>query len=369
MRRTSSQPPTNDLGKLRQILRERASRTATAALARDGVVERDEVDSLRALQDLCATIESIQPKSAASRRLSAILFILALACASVLLLRVPSTAVEIDVTAAPGEFRLGQDRLLTEASVVRSVRVVGLQRLSGELCPGSTEHSSEDLLISAEPGQTRITVQPIEGKKGLTVRVDETRAQTQWKLTFSGAPVTVTSALEGALRINDQLCKSASPRAVTAVTKQRQSQLMLEFNDPPQRVLPVVLPVESLSFSRPEFLEAHGSQQTSSLLGGTIFLDDLNAKEIRLRDGEWLDIGIAGEGWLHPPTTSGSQMAWRYQGLVHTLRAGPIDGQRDLRPSWLEYARTQHALELLWGTALSFFGVAGALLRWWTPRT
>lgn len=365
-----SQSSDDDVNKLRKVVRERAARIAAAALAQGGLVEPGDVESLRALQDLCATLESLQPKPQSNRWLSAGLFIFALACASVLLLRMSTTAVEINVTAGSGEFRLAEDRLLTEPAVVTSVRLVGVQRLSGELCPGWVASSPPDLMIAADVGQNPITVQPIQAKSGLTVAVRATSSPNQWEFAFSGAPLRVTWTVEGAVTINDKPCPATGfPRAVTASFDERASRLMLEFGDPHRTVLPALLPVESLSFVRTDFVEAQGLQQTSSLLGGTIFLEDLNGKEIKLRDGEWLDVTIRHNGWLHPPQASGPSLAWRYRGSVDALSAGPIDGQRNLKPSWLEYARTQHALELLWGTALSLFGMGGALFRWWTPRT
>jgi hypothetical protein len=115
-------------------------------------------------------------------------------------------------------------------------------------------------------------------------------------------------------------------------------------------------------------VESQGQQQASTVLSGTIFFEDLG-KETKLRDGEWLEIGTSGIGLVRPPRQSGSSLVWRYRASVESLKSGPADSQRDLKPSWLEYAQAQHGLELLWGTALSLFGLGGTLLRWWKPRS
>jgi hypothetical protein len=367
---TASVPPENDLDKLHKLLRERAVRVAASVLSQGGSVAREDVQSLKNLADLCATCESTLPKPKSNRWLLAILCVLALSCASILLFRsVTSTTVEINVTASSGEFRLAQERLLTGAAPVNSLRLIGVQRLSQSPCPASVQSSPHDLTIVPGGGRNpgAITIQPIDGTKELSVAVLATDSPNRWELAFARVPVVVRATVEGAAKINDEPCLSASafPRSLEAVLDERASRVIVEFPNAREQFLPPLLPVDSMSFVRTDFVETQGQQQASSLLSGTIFFEELSGKESKLRDGEWLEIGVHGAGWVRPPRTSGPNLAWRYRGSVDTLKSGPADSQRDLKPSWLEYARAQHGLELLWGTALSLFGLGGTLLRWW----
>jgi hypothetical protein len=213
-----------------------------------------------------------------------------------------------------------------------------------------------------------ITLQPIEAKKGLTVTLLGGDSPTRWSLAFSGIPQTVRATFEGFLKVDGEPCRIQAkfPRTLEATLDGSSSRVVLDFARPPGQLLPPLLPIDRLAFVRNDVVELEGSierQQFSTLTGGSIFFEELEGKETKLRDGEWLEIGVR-QGWLRAPRAAGANLAWRYRGSVGTLRSGPPDSRRDLKPSWLEYARAQHGMELLWGTALSFFGLGGTLIRW-----
>ncbi len=360
------------LKNLQGLLRERAAQAAAAAVANGGSVPQEEIDSLRKLSDLCAMIESTGSKPKANRWLPVTLLALALVFASALLFRhVAATQVEIEAAATSGEFRLAQTRFLTETAVVTSLRLTGIRRLSDPLCAGmSVENPPKDLTLMAESGSRpgTITLQPIEAKKGLTVTVLGGDSPTRWELAFSGIPQTVKATFEEFLKIDGEPCRIQAkfPRTLEATLDGRSSRVVLDFAKPPGQLLPPLLPIDRLAFVRTDVVELEGSverQQSSTLTGGNIYLEELEGKQMKLRDGEWLDIGVR-QGWLRAPRSPGANLLWRYRGSVDTLRAGSPDSRRDLKPSWLEYARAQHGMELLWGTALSLFGLGGTLIRW-----
>ena len=359
------------LENLRAVVRERAAKAADVA-AKGGSVPQEEIDSLRNLSDLCGTLESTAVKPKANRWIPGTLFLLALICASILLFRrVAATQVEIDATATSAEFRLAQTRPLTEAVVVTSLRLVGIKRLSDMRCAGmSAEHPPKDLTLIAGSGATpgSITLQPIEARKGLSVTVLGGDSPTHWALAFSGAPQTVRATFEGSLKIDGEPCRIEArfPRTLEATLDEKSSRLVLEFAKAPGQFLLSLLPVDRLAFVRSDVVDLEGrveQQQSTTLTGGSIYFEDLEGKETKLRDGEWLEIGVR-QGWLLAPCVAGGNLAWRYRGSVHALRSGPPDSSRDLKPSWLEYARAQHGIELLWGAALSLFGLGGTLVRW-----
>jgi hypothetical protein len=330
------------------------------------------MEEVRRLSDLVEALESTAPKRKPNRWLPAALFVLALVCASFLLFRrVAFTQVEIDVTAASAEFRLAQTRSLTGIAILTSLRLTGIRKLTGNLCESMpADNPPRDLTLIAASGTNpgSITLQPIEAKKGLSVSVAGDDSPNRWVLGFSGAPQTVRATMEGSLSIEGESCRieAAFPRTLEATLDEKGSRAVLDFTSAPKSFFPPLLPIDQLTFVRTDVLELDGSlerQQSSTLAGGSIFFDELAGKESKLRDGEYLDIGVR-QGWLRPPRVAGPTLSWRYRGSVDMLRSGPPDARRDLKPSWLEYARAQHAAGLLWGTALSLFGLGGTLIRW-----
>jgi len=298
--------------------------------------------------------------------------VLALACASLLLFRrVAVTHVVIDATATSGEFRLSQTRSLTDTAVLTSIRLTGIRKLSGELCAElSGGKAPKDLTLVAENGKApgTITLQPIEARKGQSVALLAGDSPTRWSFSFSGKAQPVKVTIEGFVKVDGEPCRIEAkfPRTLEADLDERSARIVLEFSKPPAQLLPPLLPIDRLAFLRTDMVELEGGlerQESSTFTGGSIFFEELEGKETKLRDGEWLDIGVR-EGWLRAPRAAGPSLAWRYRGSVDALRSGPPDSRRDLKPSWLEYARAQHGMELLWGTALSLFGLGGTLLRW-----
>lgn len=358
--------------KLRSLLRERTARAASAALANGGSVSQEEIDNLRKLADLCSALDSTASKPKASRWFPAVMFVAALVCASFLLFRrVAVTQVEIDVSAASAEFRLAQTRSLTDTAVVTSLRLTGVRKLSANLCDSiSGESTPRDFTLRGAIGTNTgtITLQPIEAKKGVSVSISAEDSPSRWVIGFSGAPQTVKATFEGSLRVDGEPCRIEAkfPRTLEAALDEKSSRVVLDFARTPHAFFPPLLPVDRLAFVRTDVLELGGTierMQSSTLGGGSIFFEELEGKENKLRDGEWLDIGVR-QGWLRTPRAAGPSLAWRYRGSVDTLRSGPPNARRDLKPSWLEYARAQHGIGLLWGTALSLFGLGGTLIRW-----
>ena len=361
------------LENLRSVLRERAAQAAATALKNGGSVSSEELDSLRNLSHLCNTLESTSPKKT-NRWTPLLVFLLALVCASVLLFRRVATAeVEINATASSAMFRLVQTRYITQPLVVTSLRVSGIRRLSDTPCAGANSGNSPEITLIAQKGTTpgTITLQPIESTKGISITVTGSKSPTHWTIAFAGLPQTIKVIYEGSLRMDgDCRIEAKFPRTLEATLDNKSSLVTFDLPQSADIFPSPLLPIDQLAFMRTDIVELGGSvqyQESSTLTGGSVYLEDLDGKETKLREGEWLQIGV-GHGWLQLPAAGKADVAWRFRGSVNAILAGTPDSRRDLKPSLLEYVRSQHAISLLWGTALSLFGLGGVAVRWFKSQ-
>lgn len=359
------------LQSLRAVLRERTAQAAANALKNGGSVSSEEIASIRNLSNLCDTLDSTVPAKA-NRWTPLLLFTLALACASLLLFRrVATTDVEISVKASSAEFRLAKTRYITRPIVVTSLRFSGIRELSDTLCEGlSGGKTPKELTLVAETGTTpgTITLQPVEGMKGVSITIVGGKPSTHWSLAFAGVPQTVKATYEGSLRIEGESCRidTRIPRTLEATLDRKLSSVTFDLPEPSDVFPSPLLPIDRLAFVRTDIVTLEGVEEhqvSSTLTGGSVFLEELKGKETKLREGDWLEVGVQ-HGWLQLPAAGGADLAWRWRGSVDALHAGGPESRRDLKPSWLEYLRSQHAIGLLWGSALSLFGLGGAVMRW-----
>jgi hypothetical protein len=58
----------------------------------------------------------------------------------------------------------------------------------------------------------------------------------------------------------------------------------------------------------------------------------------------------------------------KFHGLVRGMHTGTGDSKWSLMPTYLDWLQARHALTLLWGTTLYFFGLVLGALRWWGVR-
>ena len=62
------------------------------------------------------------------------------------------------------------------------------------------------------------------------------------------------------------------------------------------------------------------------------------------------------------------RIALRFHGHVRGMSTGSADSPRSLMPTYLEWIRARHGVELLWGTTLYLFGLIAGALRWWKGK-
>jgi hypothetical protein len=110
-------------------------------------------------------------------------------------------------------------------------------------------------------------------------------------------------------------------------------------------------------------------RRRSSLIGGTLYLDALNAKAISLRPFEDLVFG-ASNGYIRSlsipadPQAIGDELHLQAHAKVQKMKLGSGPNQRSPMPTWLELLAAQTGIALLWAFVIYIFGVVYTVLRW-----
>ena len=102
----------------------------------------------------------------------------------------------------------------------------------------------------------------------------------------------------------------------------------------------------------------------SAILSGSLFFEELNGQEYKLRPAEGLRIELGKKGTLRTASLQPGKIALRYNGLVHGLWTSAGVEERSLMPNWFEYLRARQPVWLLLGTITAALGLAQSLLKW-----
>jgi hypothetical protein len=105
-------------------------------------------------------------------------------------------------------------------------------------------------------------------------------------------------------------------------------------------------------------------RRASTLQSGSVFLNELGARELRLRTQQGLRFTQA-RGEIRSIGLSDGKLAVNFHGRVRGMASGSLDHPRSLMPSWLDWLRANQPLSLLWGAALYLFGISTAVRQWW----
>ena len=122
------------------------------------------------------------------------------------------------------------------------------------------------------------------------------------------------------------------------------------------------LPVDRLTLARVEQYGA-GIRQVSSILTGSVFFEELNGQEHKLRPAEGVRLELA-NGALRTASLLPGKIALRYNGEVKGVWTSAGPNERSLMPSWLEYLRAQQPLALLLSTVVAAWALFQSLLKW-----
>jgi hypothetical protein len=309
-------------------------------------------------------------------------FAFTLAIASILLfLRPKSTTVEMDLRVKEVSFVLSSRQVLSEQLRLSALGVSGLRRIQMPHARGLDESalvSGRDFDSSASFAVGR--EQQLEGQLSLPelillaqtrVSLTKTEAPGQYRVALQGQGLDLSANVNGPVRLGlaggaERQLSFLSPKAIVFEPQAQQINLDLTFVALPQKISPAPLDVQQLSLTRVENRRGPDGlpvRELSTVLSGSIYFEELNGEEHKLRSGEAIRLK-ASRGQFDVLELRDEQILVRFHGEVEGMAAGASEVGRSLMPTWLEWLKARRGLYLLWGTAIYLFGLIGGVMRW-----
>ena len=351
--------PLRDL--LGKKLAEAKAKALTGELAKEDVDAADRVAKLAAMQEA-------QDRVGPSRGMMCLIGLgLALVCL-LLFRREGETSVELEATANALAFHLPAAAPLTKSWVLSSAGVLGYAQASfdeGE--PDVIPPGPGTVLLEALPDPKNagsLTLAGIETAGQATVAV-EPRPEGEYRVHISSPGTKLTLTAHGRVRLNraKEFRFTGAPKDFVFTLGETPVDLDLGLGQEKEPDLQMQLPVDRLALARVEQYGA-GSRQVSAILSGSLFFEELNGQEYKLRPAEGLRIELGKKGTLRTASLQPGKIALRYNGLVHGLWTSAGVEERSLMPNWFEYLRARQPVWLLLGTITAALGLAQSLLKW-----
>jgi len=381
--------PPSDSGSesLRLLLRDRTSAAVEAAVRSGGEIAEDEVATLGRLARLVEYHNAAEaPPPRRPWPLVALGASTLLVASLLLFARVRTTEVELEIGATEVSFSLPSQQVLFEKMSLSSIGVSGLRRVTlpkladhepGETgAPVSSDTADEDAAVrleALEDGARRgtIGIAAIVPGAGTEVWLRRADRPGEYRLSLRNAKGPIQIDVSGPLRIAGtggppRTVNVMSPRAVVLEPGPEVVDLDLTFVDLAGAAMTPQVPIERLALRRVDEFGDRGLsivRTVSTIVSGTLFFESLNGLQRPLRSGEALRFeGSSGE--MRTVRLKPDHLTMNFHGRVNGMKIGSDENPRSLMPTWLDWLRAQHGLELLWGTTVYLFGIGLAFVRW-----
>lgn len=331
-------------------------------------------DELQRLEKVIATLER-KPPSLRRRRL-----VFGTVAASVVLVgwlllsRIGETPVFLELQLSEATFDLTDDRTLLGVTGAAALSIVGLAGAELPLLGAAPMGAA----VGASPGPQSLAIASREGGRlslgglplgaGTRVTVLATARPQVLRIIFRGPASSLRATVDGPARF-DTVGEVDLPSPQPVLLKTRENTpvvLELTPSDGPTVDLAPGFPVSNLVLHR--LSEEYVGRQSrvrseSTVLGGTLVLEEIDSTERRLRLGEPLTFERSA-GVIQALRFRDGRWLLDFQGTVAGMRAGHQDHRRSEMPTRGRWLQAHHGAWLLWGAAVYGIGLAYGVLRW-----
>lgn len=351
---------------LRELLGKKLAEAEAKALA--GGLEKEDVDAADRVAKLAA-MQEVQNRVRPSRWKLVGVFLTVLAVVCLLLFsRVSSTSIELEATATALSFHLPVAAPLSRNWVLSSIGIVNFREASFDgdepdvIPPGLDSVFLEGLPDPKNAGS--LTLAGIETAGEATVMI-EPGLEGQYRFHVQSPGTRLKLTAHGRVRLNRvrELLVTRMPKDFVFMLGE--TPVDLDVGLGPEKVpdLHMQLPVDRLTLAR---VEQYGEtpRQVSAILAGSVFFEELNGQEYKLRPAEAMRLGPPSQGTLRTVSLLPGRIALRFNGQVQGVWTSGGAVERSLMPTWLEYLRAQRPLALLLGTITVGWTLFQYLLKW-----
>jgi len=369
------------------LLTDRTAAAVEKALRSGGEIAEEEMAALGRLARLVEHRQAAEAPPPRRQWPMVALGASTLLIASVLLFaRVQTTEVELEIGATEVSFSLPSQQVLFGSMSLSSLGVSGLARVTlPELAGGDPVKTNaplpdgtpdEDAFLQLEAvadGERKgaISIAAIVPGAGTDVWLRRADQPGQYRLSLRNATGPIQVDVTGPLRIvasgtTPRTVDVVSPRAIVLEPGPAIVDLDMTFVDLAGAAMTPQVPIENLALRRvDEFGDGGLSivRTISTIVSGTLFFESLNGLRRPLRSGEALRFERS-SGEMRTVRLERDHLTMNFNGSVGGMKTGSDENPRSLMPTWLEWLRAQHGLELLWGTSVYLFGIGLAVARW-----
>lgn len=367
--------------RLRETLRAQAEALQNEAIS-SGQISPEKLESLQRLAALVKIGEEAQPKPSRNRLPLIVAGIVTLLIVSSLLFgRRSSTEIDLQGEVDELSFVVPTKELFSESLTVTALGVSGLTRVQ---VPRAQNQESRTLISSQSSGLDIMLATNVDSKTTGEMDLPELvlPAKTrlwlqnatlprQYRLTLQGSGLDLRADVSGTVQVSiaggsSESLNFVSPKPVIFESGERSVNLDLTLGSLPHTISAMPMNVEDFSLLRVEDRKGPGNapvRDVSTILSGSIYFDELDRGELKLRPRETIHLAHA-EGEISFLQLKDDRMAVRFHGRVRGIETGSAASGRNLMPTWLEWLRARRGLYLFWGTCIYLFGLVAGFLRW-----
>jgi hypothetical protein len=372
----------SERNELRNLVYARAKALQTEAIRSGGSIPAEQFEELRQLAALAGIYDAARPVPPQRRWPVVALFVFTLVLVSILLfVRRRSTEIELDLHVTELGFVLPERQLLNEPLRLAALGILGLREIqlprsrSSEAVTLTSGHDFEsgiNLTVATENqsrGEVGLPELIVPAETHVSFKKTDLPGQYRWAL--QGAGFDLRADVVGPVRVDaeggtERQLTFLSPKPVLFEPQANDVNLDLTFLVLPQNLSPVPRNIKDLSFLRIENRRGPDGlpvRRVSTIQSGSIYLEELNGQELKLRPGEEIRFESA-QGEIESLELEDDGVVFQFRGRVHRMTAGSTETSRSLMPTWLDWLKARRGLYLLWGTAVYLFGLIAGVLRW-----
>ena len=361
---------------LRAQLADKVRDLADEARRNGGNIDADALANAQRLAQLVQLQRDIAPIRKESRWAVAALFAATVAIVSFLLLaHVRESEVELDLVVTNLRFKVDSRQQLTDMLQLETLGASGLSHvaLPGIEVNGSASVSAVRLSTDASGAAAgTISLEPMVAPAHAEITVGVGDVPGEFRLSISRLDAVLRADVNGTIhaaepRSQEQTLNVVTPQSIVLAPGSTDVNLDLAPQRADATLFAPGLTITDMTVMRID--EVHEGDQTvvraaSTIRSGSVYLEELGGRELRLRANEGLRFAEA-FGEIRSIARQGGGLALNFHGRVRGMVCGPLEHPRNLMPRWLDWLRANQPLSLLWGSALYLFGLSTAVRQWW----
>ncbi|HLZ98336.1 MAG TPA: hypothetical protein VKP66_10425 [Steroidobacteraceae bacterium] len=341
-----------------------------------GTVPPESLANIQRLAELAKLQRDLAPVRHGNRWVGAALFAATVALVSVLLLaHVRESEVELDLVVSELRFQVDSRQQLTDTLQLATLGASGLSQVA---LPGLDESGKVPALsvrLSADNGSAAagtISLEPVvaPAHAEMTLRLGDVPGEL--RLSMSHLDEVLRADVSGTIRaaaprFAQKVLTAVTPQPIALTPGSAQVNLELAPRTAGAGLFAPGLTITELGLMRIDEVsegDRTAVRAVSTVQSGSVHLEELGGRELRLRAHEGLRFALA-RGEVRSIGVKDGALTLNFHGRVRGMASGPLDHPRNLMPRWLDWLRENQPLSLLWGSAVYLFGLSTAVRQWW----